>query len=194
MIGFLRGHILEIELGKVLLDVGGVGYEVQLPETSILNLRLHEEANLYIRQIFREDGVTLCGFSNKDDRTLFDLLLDVKGCGPKVALALIGQLGTEVVTRSVVASDTRTLSKASGVGQRLAERIILEIRPKIESKSWTGSGAQPVAPATGNSDLIDALVQLGYRRSDAEKVAGDVNKDLSIDAKIRLGLQILKKI
>ena len=60
MIGFLRGHILEIELGKVLLDVGGVGYEVQLPETSILNLRLHEEAYLYIRQIFREDGVTLC--------------------------------------------------------------------------------------------------------------------------------------
>lgn len=193
MIGFLEGKTIDIEGNRITLNVQGVGYEIQIPESAIPSVHIGTESHFFVRQIFREDGVTLCGFTSKEDRTMFDILIEAKGCGPKVALALIGQLGTETITRSVLAADIRTLSKATGVGQRLAERIVVEIRPKIEGKNWAGAAIPIATKPMGNSDLIEALLQLGYRRADAEKVAADVSKDLTIDAKIRLALQILRK-
>ena len=193
MIGLLRGTVVEIEGNLVLLEVAGVGYEVIVPDSALSRLAPKAEAMLYTRQIFREDGVTLCGFLDRGERRVFDLLLEVKGCGPRVAQALIGQVGADLVSTSIIANDAKTLSRATGVGQRLAERIILELRPKIEKGAFVLSGGTAVIVSSPDRDLVEALSTLGYRRPDAELVASKVDCGLPLDERIKLALQFLKK-
>jgi Holliday junction DNA helicase RuvA len=193
VIGLLRGTVVEIEGNLVLLEVAGVGYEVIVPDSALSRLAPKSEAVLYTRQIFREDGVTLCGFLDRGERRVFDLLLEVKGCGPRVAQALIGQVGADLVSTSIISNDAKTLSRATGVGQRLAERIILELRPKIEKGAFVLSGGIAVAVTSPDRDLVEALATLGYRRPDAELAATKVDSGLALDERIKLALQLLKK-
>ena len=113
MIGRIRGELLEMEGGLAIVECCGVGYEVLVPESVALQLpHPGEYVDLRIRQVFREDGVTLYGFTEPFQRRLFDLLLSVKGCGPKIGLALIGQLGEQSVAGAIMAKDARALSRA----------------------------------------------------------------------------------
>src|SRR5471030_658301 len=115
MIGRLRGELLDVDGSMVVVDAGGVGYEVQLPDAVIVQLPLiGERVDLLTRQIFREDGVSLYGFLLPFQRRLFDLLLSVKGCGPKVGLALIGSIGEEAIVSAVSLEDARALARAPG--------------------------------------------------------------------------------
>ncbi|MEI7987047.1 MAG: Holliday junction branch migration protein RuvA [Armatimonadota bacterium] len=193
MIGLLRGTVVEIEGNLVLIEVAGVGYEVIVADSALGKLNPKAEVMLYTRQIFREDGVTLCGFLDRGERRVFDLLLEVKGCGPRVAQALIGQVGADLVSTSIIANDAKTLSRATGVGQRLAERIILELRPKIEKGAFVLSGGTAVVVSSPDRDLVEALATLGYRRPDAELAASKVDMSLALDERIKLALQLLKK-
>lgn len=193
MIGLLRGTVIEIEGNLALIEVAGVGYEVIVPDSALSKLTPKHEITLYTRQIFREDGVTLCGFIDRGERRVFDLLLEVKGCGPKVAQALIGQVGADLVSTSIISNDAKTLSRATGVGQRLAERIILELKPKIEKGAFVLSGGTAVVLSSPDRDLVEALVTLGYRRPDADAIAMKVDSGLPLDERIRLSLQLLKK-
>src|SRR5689334_5852589 len=114
MIGRLRGELLEVDGGMAIVDCGGVGYEVSLPESVLMRLPAPSEpVELLIRQVFREDGTTLYGFLESFQRRLFDLLLSVKGCGPKIGLALIGQLGEDAVAGAILAQDARVLARAT---------------------------------------------------------------------------------
>jgi len=193
VIGLLRGTVVEIEGNLVLIEVAGVGYEVIVADSALGKLNPKAEVMLYTRQIFREDGVTLCGFLDRGERRVFDLLLEVKGCGPRVAQALIGQVGADLVSTSIIANDAKTLSRATGVGQRLAERIILELRPKIEKGAFVLSGGTAVVVSSPDRDLVEALATLGYRRPDAELAASKVDMSLALDERIKLALQLLKK-
>jgi len=193
VIGLLRGTVIEIEGNLALIEVAGVGYEVIVPDSALSKLTPKHEITLYTRQIFREDGVTLCGFIDRGERRVFDLLLEVKGCGPKVAQALIGQVGADLVSTSIISNDAKTLSRATGVGQRLAERIILELKPKIEKGAFVLSGGTAVVLSSPDRDLVEALVTLGYRRPDADAIAMKVDSGLPLDERIRLSLQLLKK-
>ncbi len=193
MIGLLRGTVVEIEGNLVLIEVAGVGYEVIVADSALSKLNPKTEVMIYTRQIFREDGVTLCGFLDRGERRVFDLLLEVKGCGPRVAQALIGQVGADLVSTSIIANDAKTLSRATGVGQRLAERIILELRPKIEKGAFVLSGGTAVVISSPDRDLVEALATLGYRRPDAELAASKVDMGLALDERIKLALQLLKK-
>ena len=193
MIGLLRGTVVEIEGNLALIEVCGVGYEVIVPDSALSRLPPKSEVTLYTRQIFREDGVTLCGFLDRGERRVFDLLLEVKGCGPRVAQALIGQVGADAVSTSIISNDVKTLCRANGVGQRLAERIILELRPKIEKGAFVLTGGTAVIVSGPDRDLVDALATLGYRRPDAELVASKVDSGLALDERIKLALQLLKK-
>ena len=116
MIGRVRGTLLDIEGMVAVVDAGGVGYEVLLPDSVMLSLpHIGEPVELLTRQVFREDGVTLYGFLAPFQRRLFDLLTSVKGCGPKIALALIGQVGEDAIAGAILAQDTRALARATGV-------------------------------------------------------------------------------
>lgn len=195
MIGRLVGSVVEVEGSLVLLDVQGVGYEVTVPDSCLPKLLPGTAASLYTRQIFREDGVSLCGFLERKDRRVFDLLLDVKGCGPKVAQALVGQVGTDDVLDAIYVNEPKTLARATGVGQRLAERIILELKPKIDQFKVVLSGKAAASPAmSADSELVEALIALGYRRSDAESVASKTNPAQTTEERLRDALQRLAKV
>ena len=182
----------------VVVDAGGVGYEVLLPEAVIVQLPvIGERVDLLIRQIFREDGVSLYGFLLPFQRRLFDLLLSVKGCGPKVGLALIGQVGEDSVAAAILAQDSKVLVRATGVGARLGERIILELKDKIQEESFLRriEAAAPVKKkAQPTDELVDALLGLGYRRSEAETAAHDARAQADdVQDQIKIALRLLQR-
>ncbi len=197
MIARLRGELLEVGDGVVVVEAGGVGYEVMVPDSVLLALPpVGERVDLTIRQVFREDGVALYGFAEPFERRLFDLLLEVKGCGPKIGLALLGQLGADAVAGAIQAQDTRALCRATGVGPRLAERIALELRDKIQEealarKARTASRRPTAAP---DDELVDALLSLGYRRAEAEAAAEQARAQAEgVEEQLRIALRRLAR-
>lgn len=200
MIGRLRGELIGIEGNLAVVDCGGVGYEVAVPEGVLHQLPAPgQPVTLVTRQIVREDAVTLYGFLQPFSRRLFDMLLTVQGCGPKVALALLGQVGDEAVAGAVLAQDSRALTRATGVGPKLAERIILELKVKMQEEALnrrleaivTPKKKQPQLPT---DELVDALLALGYRRGEAENAAAEA-RDHSNDVQeqLRYALRVLQK-
>ena len=191
---------MEVEGNLAVVDCGGVGYEVAVPENVVPHLPAPgEPVDLRTRQIFREDGVFLYGFLQPFQRRLFDLLLTVQGCGPKVALALLGQVGEEAVAGAVLAQDSRALTRASGVGPKLAERIILELKAKMQEEALarrleaalTPKKKQPALPS---DELVDALVALGYRRTEAENAAANAREQSdNVQDQLRHALRALQK-
>ncbi|MFN3683066.1 MAG: Holliday junction branch migration protein RuvA [Fimbriimonadaceae bacterium] len=197
MIARLRGELLEVGDGVVVVEACGVGYEVMVPESVLLSLPpVGERVDLRIRQVFREDGVTLYGFADAFQRRLFDLLLEVKGCGPKIGLALIGQLGEDAVAGAIQAQDTRALCRATGVGPRLAERIALELRDKIQEEALArrAQASARRAPAAPDDELVDALLSLGYRRAEAEAAAEAARSQADgVEEQLRIALRSLAR-
>jgi Holliday junction DNA helicase RuvA len=200
MIGRLKGTLAEVEGLIATLDVGGVGYEILVPESVLVGLpEVGETVELRIRQVFREDGVSLYGFSEAFQRRLFDLLMQVKGCGPKIGLALIGQLGEEPVAAAILAGDARALARANGVGPRLADRIILELKDKIAEESFNrrvaAAGRATVHLAhTPSDELVEALVALGYRRAEAEPAAAQARDEAElVEDQLKAALRSLKR-
>lgn len=199
MIGRLRGTLADVEGALALVDCGGVGYEVTLPDAVLLRLPLiGEPVELMVRQIFREDGVTLYGFIEPFQRRMFDLLLTVQGCGPKAALALIGQVGEDVVAGAILAQDARILTRATGVGPKLGERIILELKSKMPEEALHRKieAIQPTKKKTAAppDELVDALLALGYRRNEAESAANDAReKSADVPEQIRIALRLLQR-
>lgn len=187
MISRISGLLLEGNLNRVVVDCHGVGYEVLVPESIYSSLPdIGGPVSFYTRQIFREDTQFLVGFIEDQDRQLFDLLTEVKGCGPKIALAVIGDLGSGTTLNAIAAEDPKTLAKASGVGPRLAERIILELKEKVRNLSFSIKVAgvnKTTAVVAITDDLVEALLALGYKRQEAEASAlefpeGDLNERL----------------
>jgi Holliday junction DNA helicase RuvA len=195
VIGRLRGEFVEAEGSLAIVEVGGIGYEVAMAEGVLASLVPGEPVLILTRQIFREDGTFLYGFSDPFQRRLFDLLLTVKGCGPKVALALLGQVGEDSVASAILAQDARILSRASGVGPKLAERIALELRDKIQEESLLRKihQATPRKPAPSD-ELVDALVALGYRRSEIDAVADEARGGgENVEEQLTIALRLLKR-
>lgn len=198
MIGRLRGELLSVDGSLATVDCGGVGYEVSVPDLVLPQLPpVGESVDLLVRQIFREDGVTLYGFLEPFQRRLFDLLLSVKGCGPRIALALIGQVGEHAVATAIVAQDARVLARANGVGARLAERIILELKEKMAEEQFQqrvlGSTTKAQRPKPAD-ELVDALLALGYRRNEAEAAAETAREEATnVEDQIKVALRSLQR-
>ena len=189
---------MDREGGVVVVECAGVGYEVQVPESVLVQLpTLDVEVTLLTRQIFREDGVSLYGFLETFQRKLFDLLMTVKGCGPKVALSLIGSIGEDAVAGAIQAQDVKALVRAPGVGARLAERIILELREKIGEEQFArrvSAAAAVRTPMSPADELVDALLALGYRRMEAEAAAANAREQAEgVEEQLRVALRVLKK-
>lgn len=198
MIVRLRGELLEVGSGRVVVDCNGVGYEVLIPESSISFLPLvGERADLYTRQIIREDAQFLVGFTSDSDRRLFDLLTEVKGCGAKISLQVISDLGTDTTLTAIASEDPKMLTKATGVGPRLAERIIVELKEKVRQEAFVRKVSSAVVQgrlARTDDELVEALLALGYKRSEAESAAAHVSENKgSVEERLRLALQSLAR-
>lgn len=190
MISRLVGMIVEKQAPELLLDVSGVGYEVQMPMSSFFELpEVGQSATIYTHFSVREDAHTLFGFNTKPERQLFRDLIKANGVGPKMALAILSAMSGDAFVECVLAEDTTTLVKIPGVGKKTAERLVIELRDRL--KNWQSAATSAVssdsplqriegAPAlTQNNvdDAIEALIALGYSTAQASKAVKRVNED-----------------
>lgn len=169
MIGRLRGEVAFKSVEGAVIDVGGVGYDVRCPLTVVDRLpRVGEACTLSIHTHVREDQLVLYGFNNDDERALFRALTAVSGIGPKLALACLGGMDADTLTRAIVDEDIKRLSTIPGVGKRTAERIALELHEKLRGHVSTAARPEPLPDHL--SDLESALRNLGYKPRDVEKL------------------------
>ncbi len=175
MIGALKGLVLEKNLTEVILDVNGVGYRVALSLLSLARLpEVGQPMTLRVRTVVREDALDLYGFLSRAEEELFLLLTSVSHVGPKLALNVLSGLEVEELTASIARGDVARLTKIHGVGKKTAERLVLELKEKVKLLVLDGVPAtkgKPVKPASATSDLISALVNLGYKEAQAEQAA-----------------------
>jgi Holliday junction DNA helicase RuvA len=200
MIGRIRGELLEVVGSIAVVEACGVGYEVQIPESALFRLPAPGEVvDLRIRQVVREDSLALYGFFDEHERRLFDLLTDVNGCGPRIALSLIGSLGEDAARGAILRQDAKSLTRAQGVGPKLAERIILELKEKIAEESLHRRVEQSLASSTGTprekpDEIVEALVALGYRRPEAQVAATNAREEAeSVEDQIKSALRSLAR-
>ncbi|KOX89669.1 Holliday junction ATP-dependent DNA helicase RuvA [Thermus aquaticus] len=170
MIRYLKGVVARKEEGSFLLLVGGVGFQVQAPSPFLQGLREGEEVGVHTHLALREEGLFLFGFPEEESLKLFELLLSVSGVGPKVALALLSALPPRLLAQALAEGDLRLLTSASGVGKRLAERLVLELKGKVPKELLTGEKVE-----SGEAEeAILALAALGFKEGQARSVVLDL--------------------
>lgn len=194
MIARLQGRLVDVREGVVVVDCHGVGYEVHVPASLLVQLPGEgHEAVLWIRQIIREDDHSLYGFPSLEARKVFDMLREVKGCGARISLSLLDTLGHEGTASAIAAQDAKALARASGVGPRLAERIVLELKDKVTAVPGKISASPSVKTALPD-ELVEALMALGYRRGEAEDAAREAREEsTSLEGQIKASLRRLSK-
>lgn len=195
MIGRLTGIILEKQAPDMVIDVHGVGYEVAAPMSTFINLpATGEQVTLYTHLVVREDAQLLYGFSSVRERLLFRSLLKVNGVGAKLALTILSGSDVDDFARSVQEGDAASLTRLPGVGKKTAERLIIEMRDRLKEVS-SAMGLKPVVSeaatlAGAKDEALEALVALGYKAAEAEKMIRSVASDgLSTAQIIRHALQ-----
>ncbi|MDO9103046.1 MAG: Holliday junction branch migration protein RuvA [Candidatus Nitrotoga sp.] len=191
MIGRLTGNLLEKNPPQILLDVQGVGYEVNVPMSTFYNLPvLHERVVLYTQLIVREDAHLLYGFASEDERVAFRHLLKISGVGPKLALSVLSGLSLNDLAIAVASKEVGLLTRIPGVGKKTAERLLLELQDKF-IVSLPGSASGVVTPH-GN-DITNALLALGYSGKEADWAAKQLPADANVSDGIRQALKLLSK-
>lgn len=196
MIGFLRGTLIQKTPPQLLLDVQGVGYEVEAPMTTFYDLpALGQEVKLHTHLVVREDAHILFGFASETERLLFRVLIKVNGVGPKLALTILSGQSVAEFYRCVDDNDVKSLVRLPGVGQKTAERLIIEMRgrlPELGEVSTTKGLPSNAAStqASPKQEAISALCALGYKPQDATKMVQAVaTEDRSCEDMIRMALR-----
>ena len=179
MIGSLRGRLTAKQAPHIVLECGGVGYEVETPMSTFLDLpALGSELFLHIHMLVREDAQILFGFASNEERTLFRTLLKVNRVGAKMALGVLSAMSASDFRRCVEYEDAATLSKVPGIGRKTAERLIMEMRDKVDDVGVPSlsNGKVSVEPSA-RSEAFDALVSLGYKANEVNKLLGTLDID-----------------
>lgn len=197
MIGRLQGKIIEKQPPEILLDVQGVGYELLLPMTSFYNLpQIGEETAIFTHLVVREDAHLLFGFSQKQDRSLFRELIKTNGVGPKLALAILSAMSVSQFVTAIEQEELTKLTKIPGIGRKTAERLLVELKGKFKGIEQTDFFVEASDHIIVNhtpdpvNEALDALISLGYKPSDAEKMIKKVNKsDATSEQLIREALK-----
>lgn len=179
MIGQLRGTVLEKQPPQLVLDVNGIGYEIDAPMSTFYQLpEAGSNVILFTHYVVREDAHSLYGFYTREEKALFRTLLKVNGVGPRMALAILSNVSPDEFVRLVLNNDTASLVRMPGVGKKTAERLVIEMRDKLDDWQQAPALAQPMksdAPANANrhsilQDAISALVSLGYKAAEASRI------------------------
>ena len=192
MIGSLRGRLLSKQAPRIVIECNGVGYEVETPMSTFLDLpAAGAELFLHTHLVVREDAQILYGFASDDERLLFRTLLKVNRVGAKMALGVLSAMSANDFRRCVEFEDTTTLSKIPGVGKKTAERLIIEMRDRIDKVAPMAAGAASRgAGASARSEAFDALVSLGYKPNEVNKLIGKLDTDkMSAENIIRQALK-----
>ena len=202
MIGCLTGVVRALEVPMVLLDVNGVGYEVDTPLSTFCQLQAGQTVTLWTHLVVREDAQLLYGFMDTSDKVLFRTLIKVNGVGPKLALSILSSMSSAMMIQTIDMEDVTTLTRIPGVGKKTAERLVIELRDKLKKMTLNASGDSnniginqlniiansPVAEAEA------ALVSLGYKPIEAQKAVGAFKNEFTETADlIRAALKSMMK-
>ncbi|WP_348946459.1 Holliday junction branch migration protein RuvA [Chitinibacter sp. FCG-7] len=196
MIGRLTGKLLEKQPPQILLDVGGVGYEVDVPMSTFYVLpHLGEATTLFTHLVVREDAQLLYGFATREERNSFRTLIKVSGIGAKIALAVLSGMTADELALAVASEDIKRLSAVPGIGKKTAERLVLELRGKLATGGLVSMpGELPLATTPDDrSDILNALLALGYNEREANLAMKALPADASVSDGIRMALKSLAK-
>lgn len=191
MIGRLTGILLEKNPPQILLDVQGVGYEVDVPMSTFYNLpTLNERIVLHTVMVVREDAQLLYGFASHDERAAFRQLVKISGVGPKMALSVLSGLSLADLAFAVINKDISRMTKIPGVGKKTAERLLLELQGKF---TGVASAVSSDEVASHSADIVNALLALGYNEKEAEWAGKQLPVDAGVSDGIRQALKFLSK-
>ena len=192
MIGRIKGILLESNPPQIVVDVHGVGYEIDVPMSTFYNLpALGQEVTLLTHMLVREDAQLLYGFLTREERETFRQLLKVSGIGARTALAVLSGLSVGELVNAVAMQDANMLTRVPGIGKKTAERLILELKDKLTATLGNAS----VVAAVDNtlSDIINALIGLGYSDREARNAAKKLPEGVTVSDGIRMALQNIVK-
>lgn len=189
MIAFVRGTAVDMTENSVIVEAGGIGYEIYMTGTDLSQIHMGEEVKIHTYFNVREDAMQLYGFRSKDDLQMFKLLLGVNGVGPKAALGVLAGITADELRFAILSDDVKTLSKAPGIGKKTAQKLILELKDKmkledafelklVHEQERAAVGAGEVSD--GRQEAVEALVALGYSSADALRAVRKVT-DVSPD-------------
>ena len=193
MIAYLRGRLIARHPNQAVVETGGVGYDVMISVPTFLDLPpLGGDVALHIHTHVREDQLALYGFVKAEEKQLFEKLITVSGIGPKLAITILSGMAAHELGNAIRGNDVARLTKIPGIGRKTAERLVLELRDKLQV---LGPEAPPSIGALSSvqEDVLSALVNLGYQRTVAEKAIASVGKDGSFDAMFRGALAAMSK-
>ena len=189
MIGRLHGKLLEKNPPQILIDVSGVGYEVDVPMSTFCNLpEVGGELTLHTHFVVREDAQLLYGFATLAERTVFRALIKISGVGPKIALALLSGITVDQLKDAVDRGETGLLTKVPGIGKKTAERLVLELKDKL---AGTGAATAAVPTSGARADVAAALIALGYSEREAAAATKKLPEDCTVNDGLRLALKSL---
>lgn len=173
MFNYISGTVAELEPNLAVIDCGGVGFGLNVSLNTVQSLKLNEKAKLYVFESIKEDAFELYGFSSKTEKRCFELLIGVNGVGPKAAMAILSTVTPDGLMTAVMNGEEKVITQAPGVGKKLAQRVLLELKDKvgkIEGVDVSFGSSVPIMPATGGdkelSDAIAGLMVLGYAQSE----------------------------
>ena len=192
MIAHIKGKIEEkFGTNGVIVDVGGVGYEMMVPVPDFENATLGEERKFYTYHQVRENAEELYGFSSLVAKKLFEMLISVQGIGPKAGVAILSLAEAEEVRNAIANADTSFISKASGVGKKSAERVVVDLRDKVGTPSKYGATdvKYGVKKLDESDEALDALIALGFQLKEATAALAEVDASLPVEERVRLALK-----
>ncbi len=194
MIAHLKGRLDSTGIDHAVIDVGGVGYLVGASARTLAAIGpVGEAAMLHTEMLVAEDSIRLVGFARAEERDWFRLLTGVQGVGARVALAILSALDTQEIARAVSTQDKAMVARANGVGPKLAERIVRELKDKVGTVALGPAAAAQVVPVGASADAVSALLNLGFRPAEAANAVGAAEEDLgpgaTLDALVRLALR-----
>lgn len=195
MIYSLRGKLIHKEQGLAVVECGGVGYGCRTTYETLSQIKVNTEVYLYTYMSVREDAVELFGFARQQELSCFKQLISVSGVGPKAALSILSDMTPEKFAVTVVSSDHKALTKSKGIGPKMAQRIVLELKDKLSKEQLSVSGAEVFAAsaaetAGGNiGEAVAALIVLGYSQSEAASVISKLDSSLPVEELIKQSLK-----
>ena len=187
----VRGKLIHTENSAAVVECGGVGYLCQTTMNTLKTLKLNSEVTLYTYLNVREDAVDLFGFATQNELATFKTLISVSGVGPKAGLSVLSELTAEQVAMAIATDDIKTITRAQGIGKKIAQRIILELKDKLAKSEQTQSGnVQMPQTAGGNvAKAIEALGVLGYTPADVSPVLANFDAGLPVEQLIAMTLK-----
>lgn len=191
MITSLKGEIAHIGADFLEIVCGGIGHKVFCPTKTLEAYSVGKEATLFTYLHVRENAMELYGFQNREERNFFEILIGISGIGPKGALGILAAAPLDLLQKAIASGDTSVLTKVSGIGQKIAQRVVMELKEKFKDLVIAGEGSGDLREG---GDVIDALVGLGYTRAQAQQALREVPEDMEgVENKVKEALKILGK-